>query len=360
VLTAQANETRDLRVEAIRSLLPPALLLEQLPLSTSQAARVVVAREQVRRILDRCDDRLVVVVGPCSIHDPVAALDYASRLKALADELNRDLYVVMRVYFEKPRTIVGWKGLVNDPRLDGSFAINDGLRVARALLLDILGIGLAAGCEFLDPISPQYFSDAVVWGAIGARTVESQVHRQLASGLSTPVGFKNATDGSIHVAVDGIRAAAQPHCFFGVTDRGLAAIVTTRGNPDCHLILRGGRSGPNYDSTSVQSAAAALRMAGLPTRLMVDASHGNSGKDHRRQVDIVTEVGAQIAAGERAIVGVMLESFLVEGRQNPEQSPLTYGQSVTDACIGWDTTVAVLRRLAEAVRARRLCQGTCC
>jgi 3-deoxy-7-phosphoheptulonate synthase len=294
------------------------------------------------------------VVGPCSIHDPVAAVDYARRLVRAAEEHAADLCVVMRVYFEKPRTTVGWKGLINDPRLDGSFAINEGLRLARRLLVDLADLGLPAGCEFLDPISPQYTADTVSWGAIGARTTESQVHRELASGLSMPIGFKNGTDGDVQIAIDAVRAGAHPHRFLGVTEQGLCAIVSTHGNPDCHVILRGGQSGPNYDAASVRKTASALIDAGLPARLMIDCSHGNSGKEHRRQAAVAGDIAAQVAGGEVAIVGVMMESFLVEGRQDlTNTATLRYGQSITDACMGWDTTVGVLSELAAAVRTRR-------
>jgi 3-deoxy-7-phosphoheptulonate synthase len=347
-------KTRDLRVESIRPLLPPAILLEELPLSEEGSVMVTRAREEVVRILDGRDDRLLVVVGPCSVHDPVAALDYARRLRRLADELAGDLRVVMRVYFEKPRTTVGWKGLINDPHLDGSFAINEGLRLARRLLLDLVELGLPAGCEFLDPITPQFIADLVTWGAIGARTTESQVHRELASALSMPVGFKNGTDGGVQIAIDAVRAAAHPHRFLGVTEQGLAGIVATRGNPDCHVILRGGAAGPNYDAISVQKTLSALRDAGLPARLMIDASHGNSGKDWRRQPLVVREVAAQVAQGEMGIIGMMMESFLVEGRQDlTDPRRLTYGQSITDGCMSWEMTVPVLRELAEAVQRRR-------
>ena len=347
-------KTRDLRVDSIRPLVPPAILLEELPLGEEGSRFVVRSREEVREVLDGRDDRLLVVVGPCSIHDPDAARDYARRLRALADELAGDLLVVMRVYFEKPRTTVGWKGLINDPRLDGSFAINEGLRLARRLLLDLVDLGLPAGCEFLDPITPQFTSDLVTWAAIGARTTESQVHRELASALSMPVGFKNGTDGGVQIAIDAVRAAAHPHCFLGVTEQGLAGIVATRGNADCHVILRGGQSGPNYDAISVAKTLAALRDAGLPPRLMIDASHGNSEKDYRRQPLVARDVGAQLAQGEAGIVGIMMESFLVDGRQDlGDRSRLVYGQSVTDACMGWETTAPVLRDLAAAVRARR-------
>ena len=346
--------TRDLRIAGFRPLVPPAILLEELPLSDRGSETVARGRRAIVGVLTGQDDRLVVVVGPCSIHDPAAALDYARRLRAAADEHARDLCLVMRVYFEKPRTTVGWKGLINDPRLDGSFAINDGLRLARRLLLDLAELGLPAGCEFLDPISPQFTSDLVSWGAIGARTTESQVHRELASGLSMPVGFKNGTDGGVQIAIDAVRAAAHPHRFLGVTEQGLSAIFSTRGNPDCHVILRGGAAGPNHDAASVQKTAQALRDAGLPPRLMIDASHGNSDKDYRRQPLVAADVAAQLAQGERAIFGVMMESFLVDGRQDlVEPARLRYGQSITDACLGWEATVPVLAALAGAVRARR-------
>jgi 3-deoxy-7-phosphoheptulonate synthase len=347
-------KTRDLRIEGIRALTPPASLLEEMPLSEAGAYNVTRAREEISSILNGQGDRLIVVVGPCSIHDPVAAREYAGRLRGLADELGRDLRLVMRVYFEKPRTTVGWKGLINDPYLDGSFAINVGLRRGRRLLLDLVELGLPVGCEFLDPISPQFITDLVSWGAIGARTTESQVHRELASGLSMPVGFKNGTDGGIQIAIDAVRAAAHPHSFLGVTERGLAGIVSTRGNSDCHVILRGGQSGPNYDAGSVGKVLAALRDAGLPPRLMIDTSHGNSEKDYRRQPLVAREIAAQVAHGERGIIGVLMESFLVDGRQDlVDPSRLVYGQSITDACMGWDMTVPVLRELAASVRARR-------
>ena len=347
-------KTRDLRIESIQALLPPATLLEEMPLSETGSLTVTRAREEISRILQGRDDRLIVVVGPCSIHDPAAARDYAVRLRELAGELETDLCVVMRVYFEKPRTTVGWKGLINDPHLDGSFAINVGLRRGRQLLLDIVALGLPAGCEFLDPISPQFITDLVSWGAIGARTTESQVHRELASGLSMPVGFKNGTDGGIQIAIDAVRAAAHPHSFLGVTERGLAGIVSTRGNSDCHVILRGGQSGPNYDAGSVGKVLASLREAGLPPRLMIDTSHGNSEKDYRRQPLVAREIGAQVAQGERGIIGVLMESFLIDGRQDlVDPARLVYGQSITDACMGWEMTAPVLRELAAAVRERR-------
>ena len=349
-----SETTRDLRIESFRPLLPPLILLEEQPLSERGSQTVTRTRREIARILRGEDDRLVVIVGPCSIHDPKAAIEYARRLVTLAKEHAQDLCIVMRVYFEKPRTTVGWKGLINDPLLDGSFAINEGLRRARRLLLDLAELGLPAGCEFLDPISPQFTSDLVSWGAIGARTTESQVHRELASGLSMPVGFKNGTDGGVQIAIDAVRAAIHPHQFLGVTEQGLCAIVATRGNPDCHVILRGGASGPNYDAVSVQKTAAALGDAGLPARLMVDTSHGNSDKDYRRQPVASHDLAEQVAHGESAIFGVMMESFLMDGRQElRDPSALRYGQSITDACMGWEMTVPVLAELASAVRARR-------
>jgi 3-deoxy-7-phosphoheptulonate synthase len=347
-------KTRDLRVEGYRPLIPPAILLDELPLSESGSRTIAAAREEIVRILDREDDRLIVIVGPCSVHDVDAGMEYAHRLAAVARDLASDLRIVMRVYFEKPRTTVGWKGLINDPGLDGSYRINDGLRLARRFLLELAELGVPAGCEFLDPVSPQYTSDLVSWGAIGARTTESQVHRELASGLSMPVGFKNGTGGTVQIAIDAVRAAAHPHQFIGVTEQGLAAFVSTRGNPYGHVILRGGARGPNYDRESVRSALDTLRDAGLPERLIVDASHGNSDRDHLRQPAVAAEIAAQIAAGERGISGVMIESFLVAGRQDlAEPSRLVYGQSITDACIGWEDTVTLLGSLASAARERR-------
>jgi 3-deoxy-7-phosphoheptulonate synthase len=353
-LRCMSERTRDLRIESFRPLLPPLILLEEQPLGDRGSETVTRARREIGRILGGDDDRLVVIVGPCSIHDPAAALEYARRLKTLADEHAHDLLIVMRVYFEKPRTTVGWKGLINDPHLDGTFAINEGLRRARRLLLDLAERGLPAGCEFLDPISPQFTSDLVSWGAIGARTTESQVHRELASGLSMPVGFKNGTDGGVQIAIDAVRAARHPHQFLGVTEQGLCAIVATRGNPDCHVILRGGASGSNYDAVSVQKTAAALVDAGLPARLMIDTSHGNSDKDYRRQPVAASDIAEQVAHGEASIFGVMMESFLVDGRQDlKDKAALRYGQSITDACMGWEMTVPVLAELAKAVRTRR-------
>ena len=346
--------TSDIRVLGYEPLLAPAALLAELPLGAREAKHVEQARAEVRAVLTGIDDRLLVVAGPCSVHDPAAALDYAGRLAELASPLHDDLLIVMRVYFEKPRTVTGWKGLINDPGLDGSHDVHRGLRAARRLLLDIVSLGLPVGCEWLDPITPQYIADAVAWGAIGARTTESQVHRQLASGLSMPVGFKNGTDGDVQVALDACRAAAAGHTFFGVTLAGAAAVVTTAGNPDCHVILRGGRSGPNYEAGQVRRALATIADAGLPRRVMVDASHGNSGKDHRRQPAVAASLAEQVARGEQGLMGVMLESFLAEGRQEPaDPARLVYGQSITDACMDVDTTAGVLGRLAAATRRRR-------
>jgi len=346
--------TSDTRVQAYDPLLAPAALLDELPLDDALAKNVEQARVDICSVLDQADDRLLVVVGPCSVHDPEAALQYGARLREAARPLARDLLIVMRVYFEKPRTVTGWKGLINDPGLDGTHDVHRGLRTARRLLLDVLDLGLPVGCEWLDPVTPQYIADTVAWGAIGARTTESQVHRQLASGLSMPVGFKNGTDGDVQVAIDACRAAATRHRFFGVTPFGAAAVVTTAGNPDCHVVLRGGRHGPNYDPASVGVALATIADCGLPARLMVDASHGNSGKDHQRQAIVAQSLADQIAAGEQGIVGVMLESFLQAGRQElRDPATLVFGQSITDACMDIDATATVLETLAAAVRQRR-------
>jgi 3-deoxy-7-phosphoheptulonate synthase len=342
----------ELRTTRISPLLSPALLRHELPVDADVADTVTRARSEVIDILDGRDDRLLVVVGPCSIHDPDAALDYAHRLAAHAERVSGELRIVMRTYFEKPRSTVGWKGLINDPGLDETFDVNTGLRLARGLLLDVSALGLPVGCEFLDPITPQFLADVVTWGAIGARTAASQVHRQLCSGLSMPVGIKNPTDGDVQVAVDGVRAAAASHVFMGINRDGLAALITTTGNPDCHVILRGGSAGPNYDAASVGATLEKLRAAGLPTRVLVDASHGNSGKDHVRQAEVVREIAARIAAGECGTVGIMMESFLVAGRQDLRPS-MTRGQSITDACMDWDTTAALLDELAAAVADRR-------
>jgi 3-deoxy-7-phosphoheptulonate synthase len=347
-------QTDDVRIQQLKPLIPPVILMEEFPITEPASALVVRTRQEIAAMLHGRDERLLVVVGPCSLHDPAAGLDYAGRLAAIAGELGEDLLVVMRVYFEKPRTIVGWKGLINDPHLDGSFAINEGLRIARRFLLSVNELGVAAGTEFLDPITPQFLADLVSWGAIGARTSESQVHRELASGLSMPVGFKNGTDGSVQVAIDAVRSAAHPHQFLSVTKQGVAAIVATRGNPDCHVILRGGTNGPNFSVDRVESAAADLERARLSPRLMVDCSHANCGKDHRRQPTVVRDVACQVAAGSHAIAGVMLESFLVAGRHDVRPGvPLTYGQSITDACMDWETTRPLLHELARSVRTRR-------
>ena len=348
------DRVRDQRIEHVVSLVSPVQILDELPLGAEREEVVLRGRREVAAIADRADDRLLVVVGPCSVHDPGAALDYARRLSIKAADLHDDLLVAMRVYFEKPRTTTGWKGMINDPHLDGSGDVNAGLRMARQLLLEVLGLGLPIGCEFLDPITPQYISDAVAWGAIGARTTESQIHRQLASGLSMPVGFKNGTDGDVGVAVDAVRAASVSHAFAGIDATGTPAILHTAGNPDCHVILRGGRGAPNYGAPSVAGVLERLRAAGLPERVVVDASHDNSGKDHSRQPLVIDDVAGQIAAGSGGIVGVMLESFIAAGRQSlGDGSSLTYGQSITDACMDWDTTVEVLDQLAGAVRERR-------
>jgi len=346
--------TDDLRIQDIRPLIPPAILMEEIPLGEKSSELVARSREQIQAILRGGNDRLLLVAGPCSIHDPEAALEYARRLAKVRGEFERDLLVVMRVYFEKPRTTVGWKGLINDPFLDESFAINKGLRFARRLLVDLAELGLPVGCEFLDPITPQFIADTVSWGAIGARTSESQVHRELASGLSMPVGIKNATDGNVQVAIDAIRCAAYPHCFLSVTKQSVAAIVATAGNEDCHVILRGGASGPNYDAKSLAEVGSALRRAGLPDRVMIDCSHGNSGKDYRRQTEVAADLAGQISAGNRSIIGLMAESFLEDGRQDYARgADLVRGQSLTDSCMGWEMTQPLFGLLAEAVRSRR-------
>jgi 3-deoxy-7-phosphoheptulonate synthase len=351
---AKRDGVRDQRIAKVVELAPPEKLLEELPLGKEQAQAVVKARQEVVDVLHGEDSRLLVVVGPCSVHDPKAALEYGRRLANMAKELNDRLLVVMRVYFEKPRTTTGWKGLINDPHLDGSGDVNAGLRMARKLLLEVVDLGLPVGCEFLDPITPQYISDAVAWGAIGARTAESQTHRQLGSGLSMPVGFKNRTDGNIQVAVDAVRAAAAPHAFAGIDDAGAPAILHTTGNPDCHIILRGGHGMPNYHVPDVEDALVTLGISGLQERLVIDASHDNSGKDPEKQFFAAGEIADQVADGNEAIVGVMLESFIVGGRQDlVAGEKLTYGQSITDACIDWEDTVSVLERFASAIEARR-------
>jgi 3-deoxy-7-phosphoheptulonate synthase len=344
--------TDDLRIKRVRPLLAPAILVEEIPMTDAAGAVVATGRRTLEAILDGRDPRLAVIVGPCSIHDPTAALEYARELKKLADAVADRLLLVMRVYFEKPRTTVGWKGLINDPDLDGSFHINKGLRIARQLLADIATIGLPTGTEFLDTTFGQFYTDLVSWGAIGARTAESQIHRELASGLSMPVGIKNRTDGNVQVAVDALLAAAGSHLFPSLTKEGAPAILETTGNPYCHLVLRGGsETGPNFDASAVGAAAALLAKAGLPQRLMIDASHGNSGKDPARQVDVVASVLTQIAAGERRIRALMIESFLVGGRQDAGSLPLRYGQSITDACLGFAETDALVRNLAQRLPA---------
>ena len=340
------------RTTSISPLISPALLRHELPIDTEVADTVTRARAEVVDILDGRDDRLIVVVGPCSIHDPAAGLEYAHRLAAHAEPLADRLRIVMRTYFEKPRSTVGWKGLINDPGLDETFDVNRGLRTARGLLLDVTALGLPVGCEFLDPITPQFLADVVTWGSIGARTAASQVHRQLCSALSMPVGIKNGTDGDVQVAVDAVRAASSSHVFMGINPDGLSALITTSGNPDGHVILRGGSTGPNYSATGVADALALLGKGGMAQRVIIDASHGNSGKNHVRQAEVARDIAGRIAAGEQGIAGVMLESFLVAGRQELGQD-MTYGQSITDACMDWNTTAGLLDELACAVEARR-------
>jgi 3-deoxy-7-phosphoheptulonate synthase len=345
--------TDDLRILALHELSTPATVIGEFPRSDGAASTVVAARAAVHRILQFKEDRLILVIGPCSVHDPSAALDYAKRLAAMRQRLGESLELIMRVYFEKPRTTVGWKGLINDPGLDGSFDIDRGLRIARHLLLKITDIGVPAGCEFLDTTTPQYIADLVAWAAIGARTTESQVHREMASGLSCPVGFKNGTDGNIRIAVDAVLSASQPHHFMAVTKEGRSAIAATAGNPDCHIILRGGKT-PNYDAASVEAAASIATRAGLPPVVMIDASHANSGKRAENQPLAIEDVSRQIEAGDHRIIGIMVESNLLGGRQDllPGE-PLVYGRSITDGCIDWDTSVAMLERLARAVEQRR-------
>jgi 3-deoxy-7-phosphoheptulonate synthase len=344
----------DLRINWTEVVTSPASLLEELPLSEDAAWTVQSARKDIKSILEGEDDRLMVVVGPCSIHDPEAAREYAQRLRKVRDRLADDLLLVMRVYFEKPRTTVGWKGLLNDPYLDSSFKINDGLHIGRQLLRDLAEMGVPAGTEFLDLMTPQYYTDLVSWGAIGARTTESQVHRELASGLSCPIGFKNGTSGNLQIAIEAIVSAAHPHCFLGHTKQGQSAIFTTRGNPDCHIILRGGRGTTNYEAKDVQQVSEQMEKAGLKTRVMIDCSHANSHKDYAQQPMVCRNVATQLAGGDRRIQGIMLESHLLAGRQDihPGQ-PLQYGQSITDSCIAWEETEGLLEELAEAVRSRR-------
>ena len=346
--------TDDLRIKEIKELLPPAEVLRDFPVTQNAAKTVWETRQAIHRILHGADDRLLVIMGPCSIHDTKAAKDYAGKLTEAKTQLAADLLVVMRVYFEKPRTTVGWKGLINDPKLDGSFHINEGLQIARNLMLELNESGMPAGSEFLDMITPQYLADLVSWGAIGARTTESQVHRELASGLSCPVGFKNGTDGNVRIALDAIRAAQAPHHFLSVTKDGHSAIVSTTGNEDCHIILRGGKQ-PNHDAASVDAAAKSLAEAGIPARIMIDFSHGNSGKDPQNQLAVGHSVGGQISNGEGRIFGVMVESHLKAGRQDlVPGKELVYGMSITDACVGWEDSRGLLDTLADAVRQRRL------
>jgi 3-deoxy-7-phosphoheptulonate synthase len=352
--THDTTRVDDVRIRAVRPLIAPALLQDELPVPEATLALVERRRRQIADVLHGRDDRLVVVVGPCSIHDHEQALDYAQRLKQAADTLGDALLLVMRVYFEKPRTTVGWKGYINDPRLDGSFRINEGLRRARQLLLEVSALGLPTGTEFLDLLSPQYIADLIAWGAIGARTTESQSHRQLASGLSCPIGFKNGTDGGVQVAADALVAARASHAFMGMTKMGQAAIFETRGNDDAHVILRGGSQGPNYDAASIDAACAVLRKGKLREQVMVDCSHANSSKQHARQIEVAHDVARRVAAGERRIIGLMIESHLEEGRQDLLPGvPLQRGVSITDACIGWAQTEPVLAALADAVRSRR-------
>ena len=347
------KSTDDLRITEIQPLTPPIEVMRQHPRTDAATRTIIAARHDFHNILVGQDDRLAVIVGPCSIHDPKAALDYAARLAPLREKLGDRLEIIMRVYFEKPRTTVGWKGLINDPDLDGSFNIGQGLHIARALLLDIANLGLPAACEFLDMTTPQYLADLVAWAAIGARTTESQIHRELASGLSCPVGFKNGTDGNVRIALDAVLSASQPHHFMAVTKDGQSAIAATAGNPDCHIILRGGKA-PNYDADSVEAASRAAEKAGVEAAIMIDASHANSAKKPENQPLVLADIGAQLAAGDRRIIGVMIESNLVAGRQDlvPGRN-LVYGQSITDGCIDWDTTVTALEALAEAVTQRR-------
>ena len=357
-LSEKTSQTDDQRIKDVTPLPPPEHLIRFFPIAGTPIETLIGStRESIRRILGGQDDRLLVVMGPCSIHDPLAALEYAKKLKLERVRHAGTLEIVMRVYFEKPRTTVGWKGLINDPYLDESYRIHEGLRIARQLLVDINRLGMPAASEFLDVISPQYIGDLIAWGAIGARTTESQVHRELASGLSAPVGFKNGTDGNLKIAIDAIQAASKPHHFLSVHKNGQVAIVETRGNKDCHVILRGGKA-PNYDAASVAAACQEIEAAKLPCRLMVDFSHANASKQHQRQIEVARDVAAQLAAGTRCIFGVMVESHLVAGAQKfspgkDDPAGLAYGQSITDACLGWDDSLGVLNTLSQAVDARR-------
>ena len=347
-------KTDDVRISGLHEVRPPEELHNEFPMTETASETVYLSRSAIHKILHGEDDRLIAIVGPCSVHDPSAAREYAGRLKPLIDSLSNELCIVMRVYFEKPRTTVGWKGLINDPDMDESFHINKGLSLARHLLLDLAEEGIPAGTEYLDLISPQYIADLISWGAIGARTTESQGHRELASGLSCPIGFKNSTDGGFKIAIDAVNAASRPHVFMSLTKKGHSAIFSTTGNNDCHIILRGGDGKPNYDSESIRYAAEQLQQNGLRPEIMVDCSHANSNKDYRRQADVCRDIARQLSAGETRIIGVMMESNLVEGRQDViKGQKLTYGQSVTDACIAWETTEVLLQELAQAVKQRR-------
>lgn len=346
--------TDDLRIREIKELITPEMVTNEYPATDKATGTVIAARSDIHNILTGDDDRLVVIIGPCSIHDPKAAIDYAKKLVAMRDQLKDNLHIIMRVYFEKPRTTVGWKGLINDPELDGSFQINNGLRLARELLVEINSLGLPAAVEFLDMTTPQYIADMVSWAAIGARTTESQIHRELASGLSCPVGFKNGTGGDLKIAFDAVESAAHPHHFLAVTKSGRSGIATTTGNEDCHIILRGGNNATNYDAASVDAACAAATKAGQRPIVMIDASHANSSKKPENQPLVMQDVADQIAAGDARIMGVMVESNLVAGRQDlVAGTPLTYGQSITDGCIDWETSIGVLENLAKAVSKRR-------
>lgn len=346
-------KTDDLRITGIQEVIPPEELHKEFPVSDQAAELIFSTRNQIHKILKGEDDRLLVIIGPCSIHDADAGREYAKRLQQKIKDYANDLCIVMRFYFEKPRTTVGWKGLINDPHLDNSFKINEGLRLGRHLLMDLAEMGVPSATEFLDLISPQYIADLISWGAIGARTTESQGHRELASGLSCPVGFKNGTNGGLGIAIDAIHAASRPHVFMSLTKKGHSAIFSTRGNEDCHIILRGGNGKPNYDAANINKAAAELEKHGELPRIMVDCSHANSNKDYKKQIDVCHDLCGQIAAGDERIFGVMIESHLIEGRQNIDDECLTYGQSITDACVGWDDSVAMLDELAAAVRERR-------
>ena len=345
--------TDNTRIAGSRGLIPPVIMLDEMPVTEKASQTITTSRQGVSDVLNGKDDRLVVVVGPCSVHDMNAALEYGDALYKVMPQFEQDLLIIMRVYFEKPRTTVGWKGFINDPNLDGSFEINQGLHLARELLLTLSDRGLPCGTEFLDTISPQYVADLIAWGAIGARTTESQVHRELASGLSAPVGFKNGTDGNVQVAIDAMGAARSPHHFLSVTKQGNTAIFTTKGNQDTHVILRGGKTGPNFDGPSVTAACDALEKAGLPRKVMVDCSHGNSQKDYKKQPEVAANIAEQIAAGSEQVFGVMIESHLQAGNQSIDNVPLTYGQSITDACVSWEMTMPMLEQLAHAVQQRR-------